>query len=97
MLQSSISLEFPTKLGTPYFVMTGLTQEERASAGPCVGHFIKSSNQPEASSSEFRHWPIIAEVTILFECFDERFSHAVALGTASRSKFRVYDEKGNKE
>ena len=40
----------------------------------------------ELRNHSFGIWSIIAEDVIPFECFDESFSHTVALGAASRSK-----------
>ena len=53
------------------------------------------------SARKLRHhgfgiWSIIAEDVISFECFDESFSHAIALGAASRSKFADDSQRSGK-
>ena len=69
----------------------------RASAGPLRGIFIivfKPAGKQRHHG--FGIWSIIAEDIIPFECFDESFSHTVALGAASRSKLADDAQGGGK-
>ena len=69
----------------------------RASAGPYVGIFIIVFKPARNLLHRcFGVWSVIAEDVISFECFDESFSHTVALGAASRSKLADDAQRGGK-